>query len=269
MTGRANHIDTTAAEAYERFMVPSLFGPWVPDVVELAALQVGEHVLDVACGTGIATRLAAERVTASGRVVGLDIDAGMVEVARLRSTQAATPIEWRCGDALDMPFEDGVFDAVLCLQGLQFFPDKTAGLGEILRVLKPAGRFAASLWRSIEHCKGHHVLVQVLERHGVDAAAARRPFSLGEADELRNLAGSAGFRQVSVRAVMKLVRFGSPQEFVENLAAGAPSTRHALAKLSEHERLGVIEEVSAGLQPYMDNEGIGLPYASHLLLAHP
>ena len=81
----------------------------------------------------------------------------------------------------ELPFQDGSFDAVLCLQGLQFFPDKVAGLKEMRRVLRAAGRLAASVWRAIEHCKGHDALAKVLQRHGIDAQAARRPFSLGDA----------------------------------------------------------------------------------------
>lgn len=270
MVEPAKQVDTAAAEAYEQFMVPNLFGPWVDDVVALAAPQTGEHVLDVACGTGIATRFVAERVTASGTAVGLDIDSGMIEVARMRpASSTGASLAWRCGSALDMPFEDGTFDMVLCLQGLQFFPDKVAGLREMRRVLKPAGRLAASVWRTIEHCKGHYALAQALERHGVDAEAARRPFSLGDADELQRLVRAAGFRDVNVRAAVKSIRFPSPQYFIESLAAGGPSTRHALAKVPESERRGLIEEISTALRPYVDKNGIAIPYASHLLLARP
>lgn len=268
MLETAKQVDTAAAEAYEQFMVPSLFGPWVEDVVALAAPRPGESALDVACGTGIAARLVAERVTASGAVVGLDIDPGMIEVARSRPAFSMGPsLVWRCGSVLDMPFEDGTFDIVLCLQGLQFFPDKIAGLREIRRVLKPAGRLAASVWRTIEHCKGHDALARALERHGVDAEAARRPFSLGDADELQRLVRTAGFRDVNVHAAVKTVRFPSPQLFIESLAAGGPSTRHALAKVPEPMRRGLIEEINAALRPYVDGDGIAIPYASHLLLA--
>jgi SAM-dependent methyltransferase len=270
MVEPAKPVDTTVAEAYEQFMVPGLFGTWVDDVVALAAPQPGEHVLDVACGTGTATRLVAERVTASGTVIGLDIDPGMIEVARSRPTSSGgASLVWHCGNALDMPFEDRMFDVVLCLQGVQFFPDKVAGLREIRRVLNAAGRLAASVWRTIEHCKGHDVLAQASERHGIDAGAALRPFSLGDADELHRLTREAGFRDVNIRAVVKPARFTSRQHFLESLAAGAPLTRHALAKVPEQERSALIEEVSAALQPYVDTDGVAIPYASHLLLARP
>jgi SAM-dependent methyltransferase len=269
MVEPSTQVDTTAAKAYEQYMVPSLFGPWTDDVVALARLRPGEHVLDVACGTGTATRVAARCVAPGGTVVGLDIDPGMIEVARSRPSAEEASVTWHCGSAVDIPIPDGTFDVVLCLQGLQFFADKIAGLSEMRRVLKITGRLAASVWRTIEYCEGHDVLAKVLERHGVDAQAARRPFSLGDADELVRVTREAGFRDVTVHAAIKPMRFSSPQAFVQNLAAGAPSTRHALAKVPESERRQLIAEVSADLRPYVDAEGVGIPYASHLLLAHP
>src|SRR5688500_15457660 len=75
-------IDTSAAEAYERNLVPGMFLRWTHVLLERAAPKPGEHVLDVACGTGIAARLAAPLVGPTGKVVGLDIDAGCIEIAR-------------------------------------------------------------------------------------------------------------------------------------------------------------------------------------------
>lgn len=122
----ANPIDTTAAEAYEKHMVPGMFLHWTERLVAVAAPEPGEHVLDVACGTGIGARLAARAVGAAGRVVGLDIDPGVVEVGRRVMEGSTTPMEWQCGSALKMPFKDGEFDLCLCLQGLQFVPDRLA-----------------------------------------------------------------------------------------------------------------------------------------------
>jgi len=71
-----------APEVYGRYLVPAIFGPWAPIVVAQAKLQAGERVLDVACGTGLVARLAAQYVGASGHVTGLDINPGMLAVAR-------------------------------------------------------------------------------------------------------------------------------------------------------------------------------------------
>jgi hypothetical protein len=125
----------------------------------------------------------------------------------------------------------------------------------------------ASVWREIEHCKGHDALAKALERYGLDAQAARRPFSLGDTEELAGLAQKAGFRNVKVQPVTKFMRFPSPQDFVHKLAAGAPSTRHALAKVPDNRRQELIEAVAEELRPYIDAEGVGIPYSSHFLIA--
>lgn len=117
-------LEASAPEAYERYLVPELFAPWAEHLVERAALRPGDRVLDVGCGTGIVARRAAPHVGAAGEVVGIDLNEGMLEVAR-----ATDPtIEWRHGDATAMPFVDGAFDVVFCQQVLQFIPDPGAGL---------------------------------------------------------------------------------------------------------------------------------------------
>jgi SAM-dependent methyltransferase len=110
-------------ENYERHLVPALFGPWAAQLVELAAPGPGERVLDVACGTGIVARRAAALVQPGGAVAGLDSNRGMLEVARAAAAEVRPVIDWRAGDAADLPFPDGVFEVVLCQQGLQFFPE--------------------------------------------------------------------------------------------------------------------------------------------------
>src|SRR2546425_12174530 len=110
-------------EAYERYMVPSLFRPWAIDLLKLAAPIPGERVLDVACGTGIVARLAAKSVAPMGKVIGLDLNAGMLKVARAASAGTEN-VEWREGNATALRLSDQTFDLVLCQQGLQFFPDR-------------------------------------------------------------------------------------------------------------------------------------------------
>ena len=88
----------TPAEIYEQHMVPAIFARWAPDLVEAAGVQPGGRALDVACGTGVVTRILAERVGPAGTVVGLDINPGMLAVARV---VAPLPnIEWLEGSAV-------------------------------------------------------------------------------------------------------------------------------------------------------------------------
>ena len=157
-------LDGSAPELYERYIVPAVTALWAADLVEWAAPGPGERVLDVACGTGVVARLAAEGVGA-GRVVGLDINAGMLAVARSLPPRAGLPIEWHEGSALSMPFPDAAFDLVLCQLGLQFFPDRPAALREMRRVLSPSGRLGLSVYSSIEHDPVAYALADALDRH--------------------------------------------------------------------------------------------------------
>ena len=134
-------VGDSAAELYQRYLVPAIASLWAADLIDRAAPRPGERVLDVACGTGVVTRLAAERM-GSGRVVGLDINAGMLAVARSLSPGAGPSIEWYEGSAITLPLPDASFDLCLCQLGLQFFPDRPAAIREMFRILQLDGRVA-------------------------------------------------------------------------------------------------------------------------------
>lgn len=108
-----------AAEAYEATFVPRLFADWVPHLLDAAGVAAGQRILDVACGTGVVAREAADRLGEKGTVVGLDLNEAMLAVAR----RLRPDLEWRQGDVAALPFRDGSFDVVLCQAGLMFFPD--------------------------------------------------------------------------------------------------------------------------------------------------
>jgi SAM-dependent methyltransferase len=131
----------SAPENYERYSVPAIGAPLAVDLVEVAALGDGDRVLDVASGTGIVPRLAAARVGPGGTVSGLDINSGMLAVARSATPQGLA-IDWHDASAEAMPLAT---NAVLCQMALQFFPDKVAALREMRRVLSPGGRLVVNL----------------------------------------------------------------------------------------------------------------------------
>lgn len=259
-------LDTTAAEAYDKYMVPNIQGPSAQLVVELADPRPGDRVLDVACGTGIGARLAARRVGPSGRVAGVDADAAMVEVAA-RLYENRSPSEWRCASAHQLPFAEGQFDLCLCLQGLQFFPDRLAALREMRRVLRPGGRLVASTWDALETNAAYHALVQCLERQEVDTAAARRSFSFGDASEILSTASGLGFSAVSLSRVESIGRFASVEAFVDAIANGSPSARFALAKLHHNLREMFMADLRQRLAPYTHPEGFSWPAPAHVLIA--
>lgn len=257
-----------APENYEGYLVPSIFGPWAIDLVSLAAPQAGDRVLDVACGTGVVARQSAKHVAPGGKVVGLDINPGMVATARSLPSVPGASMEWMEGNAVAMPLPDASFDLVLCQQGLQFFPDRLAALREMRRVLVPGGRLALSVWRAIQYSPGFAMLAEALERHvGPEAARTMRaPFSLPNAEELRSLITRAGFRGVTINSAVKNLQFPSPVEFVRRYVSGSPLAG-PVAQTSEDARNALLDEMRRGLQEYENDEGVAFPIETHLVSA--
>ena len=95
---------------YERFFVPAIGAPLATDLIRLAALRPGERVLDVACGTGVVARLASQQVGDTGTVTGLDVNPGMLAVAR-SATPPDMPIDWHEASAEAMSLPDASFDS--------------------------------------------------------------------------------------------------------------------------------------------------------------
>jgi ubiquinone/menaquinone biosynthesis C-methylase UbiE len=255
----------SAAQVYERELVPAIFGPWAPQVVGLAAPAAGERVLDAACGTGVVARLAAERVGADGRVVGFDLNPGMLAVARSLPV-AGVPIGWVQATAGRLPFPDGSFEVVCCQLGLQFFPDRAGALAEMARVLVPGGRLAAMVWRSIDHSPGFEVLAEALDRHIGPAAGAlmRAPFGLGDDGELRGLVEGAGFREVGVDRQAGVVQFGSARELVVAYGAGSPLAG-PVGGAGPAARAGLVAEVQVALDPWQGAAGLAFPIEALLV----
>jgi ubiquinone/menaquinone biosynthesis C-methylase UbiE len=256
-------LEGTAPELYERYLVPTVTLPWAQDLVERAGVAHGDHVLDVACGTGVVARVASARVGRAGRVVGLDVNTGMLDVARV----GAPEIEWVEGSASELPFGAGEFGVILCQLGLQFFDDRLGALREMHRALAESGRAAASVFTSIERNRAALALSEALDRHvGSGASLAKRSeHSLADSDELRELCAAAGFACVRIETVTRTIRFASVEEWVGIQLAATP-----LASLtSQRDDLvtHVGDDVAASLAAFVDTDGFAFPQEVHVVLA--
>jgi len=243
-------------ENYERFFVPAIGAPAANGLVQAAAFRPGERVLDVACGTGVVARLAAGAVGAAGTVAGLDINPGMLAVAR-GSTPAGTAIQWHEGSAEAMPLPDASFDAVLCQMGLQFMPDKRAALGEMRRVLVPGGRLVLNLPGPTPELFG--IMGEALARHvGADAAGfVNQVFALHDTAEIHDLIHGAGFRDVSVQASTKTLRLPPPAEFLWQYVYSTPLAG-AAAQLDDERRGALQRDVEARWDSFMEDGALML-----------
>jgi ubiquinone/menaquinone biosynthesis C-methylase UbiE len=262
----------SAPELYERYLVPAITSLWATDLVERAAPQPDERVLDLACGTGIVARLAATRLGA-GRIVGMDINAGMLAVARSLSTAAASLIEWQEGSALDLPFADEAFDLIFCQLGLQFFPDRPAALGEMRRVLAPRGRIALSVFTAIERTPATHALADALDRNvGAGASQTKRSeHVLSDARELRDLVTGAGFRNVVIETVTQIIRFTSASEYVRLQLSATPLSAllEGMDGRRQLETLAAItNDLVAALRVGSDKVELRYPQEAYVVLAN-
>ena len=240
-----------AAENYERYFVPTIGMAWATALLDVAELSPGDRVLDFACGTGVVTRLAAERVGPDGAVAGLDITPAMLAVARSVPSSGAA-IEWHEASAESMPLADGSFDVVLSSLGLQFVPDKTSALHEMQRVLAPGGQLAIATVGPTPPLFA--ILEQAFARHLNSEAAGfvRAVFSLHEPQELEQLTSGAGFRDVAVRSKALSVTLSGPAEFLWEYVHSTPLAA-AVAQLDDAGRAALERDVVAAWQSFVED----------------
>ena len=206
-------VTPSAAEFYDEFFVPALFAQWAPRLVAAASLSPGMRVLDVACGTGVATIAAAEAVHPAGRAIGVDVNPSMLAVARRKVSHA----DWHEAAAEALPFDNEVFDAAVMQFGLMFFSDQTTALREMWRVLRPGGRMVVAVWASLAHAPGYAAATSLLERlfGGSAADLLRAPYSLGDAELLEALFAGAGVTGVRVQMMDGEASFPSIRRWME------------------------------------------------------
>lgn len=274
-TPTADRSDTTPAHAYHEYFGPAMLEPLGRHLVALASLCPGEHAADIACGTGIVTRLLADAVAPGGRVVGVDINPGMIAVARsLPGTSA--PIEWREGDATALDLPSGAYDVLVCQQGLQYFADRAAGTAEMRRVLRSGGRAVVAVWRGLDAHPLFVALADAEEPHlaalGVDISRDElvAPFSLGDADELIDLFRRDGFTDVDVVDHTVEARFTDADRFVERMefayAAVVPEFRTDPAAFASY-----LDAVSRATETVVAEHRVGdhvvVPMHTHIAIA--
>jgi ubiquinone/menaquinone biosynthesis C-methylase UbiE len=245
-----------AADNYQRYFVPAIGAPLAADLVDAAALQIGERVLDVACGTGVVARLAAERIGETGRIAGSDVNRSMLEVARSLPA-AGVSIEWHEADAESLPHAEESFDAVLCQMGLQFVANKLAALREMRRVLVAGGRAVVNVPGPAPAPMA--AFADALERHvGAKAAAFMHlVFSLYDTGELRELLAAAGFREIDVRRATKALRVPPPEQFMWQYIYSTPMAG-ALAELDSPRQVALERDVCEKWRDYCDDGALML-----------
>jgi ubiquinone/menaquinone biosynthesis C-methylase UbiE len=261
------YLTEEAAERYDRYVARYILGPWAPLLVDAARLKAGDQVLDVACGTGVVTRIAAERVGPAGHVTGLDLNPGMIRVARSLRSPTGAPIEWLERSALSLGLMDESVDALLCQQGLQFFRDKPLALREMRRVLKKGGRLALSVWSSIGSYNS--AVGEALAKYVSSETAARFCASrqAPPRHELQHLAEEAGFSAIEVNVHRIDVHLPRLDTFTLDHLAATP-VAPILAATDDETRQKIGASVMQDLQRYANGNGVTYPEETLFLTAH-
>ena len=255
------------AAIYERFLVAPLFQPWAAVMVARAAPASGERVLDVACGTGIVARTVRARLGSAVSIVGVDLSPAMLAAAR----QAAPDIDWREGNATNLPLAPGEqFDVALCQQGLQFVSDKPAAAREFRRALADGGRLAVATWRPDEEIPMFRQLREVAEAHVGAISDVRHSFA--DAEALASLFTEAGFNDVTVQTVSDTTRFDDGPLFARLNTMALMGMSPAAKAMGEEDRTQVVARIVEDcvqhvLPRYADGTGIAFANRTNLVTA--
>jgi len=245
-----------AAPLYERFWQAQL-GPARDALFALAALQPGERVLDVACGTGLVTFPAAAAVGPGGRVLATDIsDAMVTHLGAEAARRGVTHIEVRRMDAEHLEIETASFDVALCALGLMYVPDPVAALMEQRRVLRRGGRAVAVVWGARSRCGWADIFPIVDSR--VQSEVCPMFFQLGTGDQLQQTFAAAGFAAVTARRVDALLHYASAEEACGAAFAGGPVAL-AYSRFDARTREEAHAEYVASIEPYRRDAAFAIP----------
>lgn len=132
---------------YDTYLVPLIFEPYAADLANRLGSRSLSRVLEIAAGTGVVTRVLASVLPETVSIVATDLNQAMLDQASV--VEMKRTVEWRQADAMQLPFPDGMFDAVVCQFGVMFFPDKSRAFSEARRVLRPGGVFIFNVWDRI------------------------------------------------------------------------------------------------------------------------
>jgi SAM-dependent methyltransferase len=247
---QSSNLERNPAEVYDELFVPALFAQWGPRIAEAAAIELGQGVLDVGCGTGVLACGAAERVGPDGRVVGLDPNEQMLAVARRKPTG----VTWQLGRAESLPFDDARFDAVVSQFALMFFESKSNAIAEMERVLRPRGRLVIAVWDALERAAGYLVLTELLrELFGNNVAGSMHaPFALGDRQELSRLLLDRGAADVEVKTQPGIVSFVS----VDAMISTERACVWTLGGLLDEQQFAQLRQRARDvLQPFIRSDG--------------
>lgn len=211
-------------ELYDTYLVPLIFEQYANDIAKRVVDFAPKTILETAAGSGVVTRTLAPLLAADAHYTVTDLNQPMLDYAKEKQ-QPDNRILWRQSDALNLPFNDAEFDAVLCQFGIMFFPDRVAGYSEAKRVLKPGGKFIFSVWDHIEDNEFAHVVTEAVASIFPDDPPnflPRTPHGYYDVELIEDELRKAGFSQVSISTIDKISSAPTPRHPAVAYCEGTP-----------------------------------------------
>lgn len=230
MSGLDSVFADSVPKLYDTYLVPLIFEQYARDIAHRITSLAPRSVLEIAAGTGVVTRAIAPLLGGS-RIVATDLNQGMID--RAASTIDSPNVEWRQADALDLPFDDASFDAVICQFAVMFFPDKVKGFSEARRVLRNGGVFIFSVWDRIEENEFADIVTQSLaEMFPADPPRflARTPHGYFDPDQIVGDAKAGGFESPHLETIPERSRADSPRIPAIAYCEGTPLRNEIIAR---------------------------------------
>ncbi|WP_055585355.1 class I SAM-dependent methyltransferase [Peterkaempfera griseoplana] len=255
------------ADHHERWNAVN--GEFNEPLLRAAAIASGDHVLDIGCGAGQTTRLAA-RHAGEGQVVGLDLSQAELDRAReLAAAEQLANVRFVRGDAQVHPLPSGVFDAAISRFGIMFFADPVAAFANVGRSLRPGGRVALLCKADPRRCEWVRVFDVLRPFCPVPDFTIGEPgmFSLADPVTIRRVFGDAGFEQVETTLVEAPMTFGRDADDAAGFLLGSGPVRFVMEQADPAAAERVRDALSEALRPYEQPDGVRLNGAAWLITA--
>lgn len=253
MFGTDSSFAGSIPKLYDEYLVPLFFEPYATDLVNRLRSRFAKrsseeklsHVLEIAAGTGVVTRALAAELSENVSIVATDLNQAMIDQAIAVGTKR--PVAWHQADALNLPFRDEEFDAVVCQFGVMFFPDKSQAFSEVRRVLKPGGIFIFNVWDKIAENEFTDTVTRALTSmfpEDPPGFMTRTPHGYYDQVAIEQDLRSGGFKEsAQMVTVTRYSRAQSPRMLAIALCQGTPLRNEIEAR--DAARLGEATDVAA------------------------
>ena len=236
-----------------------------------ARISPGQRVLDLGCGTGYPSILAAQAVGNRGAVVGLDLSENMLAVAKRKAEESgATNISFHAKDVTSLSYDSASFDAVISRFCLMFLPDIHGAMKEISRVLKSGGYLSAAVWSTADKNPFIRIPMEVLKKF-IDLPAPNpdQPgiFRLAKPGDLLGMTSSAGLSGMADEEISGETIFDSAEEYLANVKEMAAPLRPLFARLTKEQKEAAEKEIMNAVSKYQSGNSIALPMVFRVVVA--